>query len=100
MFWEAPIFYGLFTFLIVIGAGVILIPKVPLIPIILFSQILNGVLLPFVLIYQLLLVNKARIMHEWVNSRGYNAVAWVAVVVIVGLTLALLAISIRDAVLA
>jgi NRAMP (natural resistance-associated macrophage protein)-like metal ion transporter len=99
-FREAPIFYGLFTFLIVIGAGVILIPKVPLIPIILFSQILNGVLLPFVLIYQLLLVNKARIMHEWVNSRGYNAVAWVAVVVIVGLTLALLAISIRDAVLA
>lgn len=99
-FREAPIFYGLFTFLIVLGAGVILIPKVPLIPIILFSQILNGVLLPFVLIYQVLLVNKRRIMHEWVNSRGYNAVAWVAVVVIAGLTLALLAISIRDAVLA
>lgn len=99
-FREAPIFYGLFTFLIVVGAGVILIPGVPLIPIILFSQILNGVLLPFVLIYQLLLVNKARIMHEWVNSRSYNAVAWLAVVVIAGLTLALLAISIRDAVLA
>jgi NRAMP (natural resistance-associated macrophage protein)-like metal ion transporter len=99
-FREAPIFYGLFTFLIVVGAGVILIPGVPLIPIILFSQILNGVLLPFVLIYQLLLVNKTRIMHEWTNSRGYNVVAWVAVVVIVGLTLALLAISIRDAVLA
>jgi NRAMP (natural resistance-associated macrophage protein)-like metal ion transporter len=96
---EAPIFYGLFTFLIAAGAGVILIPGVPLVPIILFSQILNGVLLPFVLIYQILLVNKPRIMHGWVNSRAYNAVAWVAVVTIAGLTLALLAISIRDAIL-
>lgn len=95
-FSEARIFYGLFTFLIVAGAGVILIPGFPLVKMILFSQVLNGVLLPFVLIFQILLVNKGRIMKEWVNSRGYNFVAWIAVIVMVGLTLALIAISVRD----
>ncbi len=95
-FGEAPIFYGLFTFLIVAGAGVILIPKFPLVPMILFSQVLNGVLLPFVLIFQILLVNKRRIMKDWVNSRTYNFVAWVAVAVMIGLTLTLVAITIRD----
>lgn len=95
-FGEAPIFYGLFTFLIVVGAGVILIPGFPLIPMILFSQVLNGVLLPFILIFQILLVNKERIMREWTNSRLYNLVAWTAVVVMVGLTLALVGISVRD----
>ncbi len=97
-FAEAPIFYGLFTFLIVAGAGVVLIPDFPLIRMILFSQVLNGVLLPFVLIFQVLLVNKRRIMKDWVNSRGYNLVVWVAVASMIGLTLALVAISVRDAV--
>lgn len=96
-FKEAQIFYGLFTFLIVVGAGVILIPGFPLVKMILFSQVLNGVLLPFVLIFQILLVNKQRIMKEWTNSKGYNLVAWVAVIVMIGLTLALIAISIREA---
>ncbi len=95
-FSEAPIFYGLFTFLIVAGAGVILLPGFPLVKMILFSQVLNGVLLPFVLIFMILLVNKPRLMKEWTNSHGYNVVAWVAVAVMIGLTLALVGITVKD----
>lgn len=96
-FRDAPIFYGLFTFLIVVGGGVVLIPDFPLIRMILLSQVLNGILLPFILIFQILLVNKTRLMKEWVNSRTYNFVAWVAVAIMIGLTLALIAISIQEA---
>jgi NRAMP (natural resistance-associated macrophage protein)-like metal ion transporter len=95
-FREAPIFYWLFTFLIVVGAGVVLVPNFPLVKMILFSQVLNGVLLPFVLIYMILLVNKKGLMKEWTASRGYNFVAWVSVAIMIGLTVALVAISIRD----
>ncbi|MEP6539048.1 MAG: divalent metal cation transporter [Bryobacteraceae bacterium] len=95
-FREAPIFYWLFTFLVVVGAGVILTPNFPLIKMILWSQVINGVLLPFVLIYMILIVNKTGLMKEWTNSRGYNLVAWSAVAVMIGLTMALVAISVRD----
>jgi len=95
-FSEAPIFYWLFTFLVVVGAGVVLLPNFPLIQMILWSQVINGVLLPFVLIYMILIVNKAGLMKEWTNSRGYNLVAWTAVAVMIGLTLALVGISVRD----
>jgi Mn2+/Fe2+ NRAMP family transporter len=95
-FREAPIFYWLFTLLIVIGAAVVLLPGLPLVKVILFSQVINGALLPFVLIFMILLVNKKKLMGKWTNSRTYTAVAWTAVVVLIGLTLALVAISIRD----
>jgi len=95
-FREAPIFYWLFTGLIVVGGGVILIPGFPLVRMILMSQVINGVLLPLVLIFMILLVNKPRVMKEWVNSRMYNAIAWTAVVLIIGLTLALTSVTIRD----
>jgi Mn2+/Fe2+ NRAMP family transporter len=95
-FREAPIFYWLFTGLVVIGAGVILVPRFPLVKMILASQVINGILLPVVLIFMLLLVNKQRLMKKWVNSGFYNAVAWIAVIFLIGLTLALLVISIRD----
>jgi NRAMP (natural resistance-associated macrophage protein)-like metal ion transporter len=92
---EAPIFYSLYTLLIVVGAGVILIPKFPLVQMILLSQVLNGVLLPFVLIFMVLLINKVDIMREWTNSRGFNLVSWAAVVIMIGLTLALVGITVR-----
>lgn len=92
---EAPIFYGLYTFLIVLGAGVVLIPKFPLIKMILLSQVLNGMLLPFVLIFMILLVNKQELMGEWINPRWFNLVSWVTVVVIIGLTLAYVGITVR-----
>ena len=93
---EAPIFYWLFTLLILIGAGVVLIPNFPLIKMILFSQVVNGLLLPFVLVYMILLVNKKQIMHEWVASRAYNVVAWTAVTVMILLTVALVGISVQQ----
>jgi hypothetical protein len=71
-------------------------PNFPLVKMILWSQVLNGVLLPFVLIYMVLLINKKGLMKEWTNSRIYNAVAWVSVVIMIGLTLALAAITITQ----
>ena len=94
-FREAPVFYWLYTLLIAIGAGVILLPNFPLFKMILWSQVLNGVLLPFVLIFMILLINNKRLMHEWTNSRPVNAVAWFTVVVMIGLTLALVGTSIK-----
>ena len=92
---EAPIFYSLYTLLIVVGAGVILIPKFPLVQMILLSQVLNGILLPFVLIFMVLLINKVDIMGEWTNSRTFNLVSWATVVIMIGLTLALIGITVR-----
>ena len=95
-FREAPIFYWLFTGLILVGGGVILLPAFPLVRAILLSQVLNGILLPLVLVFMILLVNKKRLMKEWTNSRAYNFVAWSAVVIMIGLTLALTGISVKD----
>src|SRR6202158_1767963 len=92
---EAPIFYSLYTLLIVVGAGVILIPNFPLVQMILLSQVLNGILLPFVLIFMVLLINKVDIMGEWTNSRSFNIISWATVVIMIGLTLALVGITVR-----
>ena len=87
-FSEAPVFYWLYTILIVAGAGVILMPNIPLVKISILSQVVNGLVLPFVLVFMLLLVNNKEIMGEYVNSRLYNVVAWVTTVIMVGLTIA------------
>jgi len=93
---EAPIFYWLYTLLIVIGAGVVIMPKFPLVQMILLSQVLNGMLLPFILIFMIILINKHHLMAEWINPPLYNAVAWVTVIVVIGMTLALTGITIRN----
>ncbi len=95
-FREAPIFYWLFTLLIVAGAVIVLLPKFQPVKMILLSQVINGVLLPFILIYMTLLINKPKLMREWTNSRFYNAIAWTSVALIIGLTLALVGLSVRE----
>lgn len=95
-FREAPVFYWLFTLLIAVGGGVILWPGFPLVKMILLSQVINGALLPLVLIYMILLVNKDRLMKKWKNARFYNVVGWSSVVILIGLTVALVILSIRD----
>ena len=95
-FREAPIFYWLFTGLIVVGGAVVMWPHFPLVKMILFSQVINGVLLPVVLIFMTILINKKKLMHEWTNSRFYNFVAWAAVALMIGLTMALVALSLQD----
>jgi len=86
---EAPAFYWLYTVLIVVGAGVLLIPRFPLVRIMILSQVVNGVVLPFVLIFMLRLVNDRELMGDHVNSRAYNVVAWVTTGVMIVLTLAM-----------
>ena len=63
---------------------------------ILASQVINGMLLPFVLIFMTLLINRRKLMHEWVNSSFYNFIAWTAVALMIGLTIALVGISISQ----
>jgi Mn2+/Fe2+ NRAMP family transporter len=87
-FSEAPFFYWLYTLLIVAGGAVLLIPGLPLVKIAVLSQVVNGVVLPFVLIFMLLLINKKELMGEYVNTRLFNAVAWLTTIVMIGLTVA------------
>lgn len=87
---EAPVFYGLILLFIVIGAGVILLPNIPLIKLMIIAQEINGILLPIILIYMLKLTNDKEIMGEYVNSRTFNVIAWITVVFIIILTLILL----------
>jgi Mn2+/Fe2+ NRAMP family transporter len=86
---QAPVFYGLYIALIVGACAVVLLPGAPLLQILFLSQVANGVLLPFILIFMLLLVNRKRLMGAYTNSRTFNVIAWVTVVVMIVLTLAL-----------
>jgi NRAMP (natural resistance-associated macrophage protein)-like metal ion transporter len=92
-FHEAPAFYWLYSLLIAAGAGLLLIPDFPLTHIMVLSQVVNGVVLPFVLIFMLLLTNDRELMGRFANTRAFNAVAWTTVVVMIGLTVAMLAIE-------
>ncbi|MDP4206397.1 MAG: Nramp family divalent metal transporter [Bacteroidota bacterium] len=87
---EAPEFYVLYTSILVISAGIILVPNAPLIAISLWSQVINGILLPVVLICMILLVNNKKIMGEYVNKPINNFIGWAAVVVLIGLSSLLL----------
>jgi Mn2+/Fe2+ NRAMP family transporter len=85
---EAPAFYALYTGLIVVGAlAVIALPTPYQIPIILLSQVVNGILLPFVLIFMLKLINRQDLMGEYRNSAIFNAIAWITCIVMFALTL-------------
>jgi Mn2+/Fe2+ NRAMP family transporter len=91
---QAPIFYGLFTVTMFIGASIVLLPRVPLLTAMLISQDVNGILLPIVLVFMLKLVNDPRIMGEHVNGRSQNILAWVSVVLLTLLTVVLVVSSI------
>jgi Mn2+/Fe2+ NRAMP family transporter len=93
-FSEAPAFYWLYTMLIAAGAGFVLVPHLPLMKVIILSQVANGILLPFVLFFMLTLVNRADLMGTYTNSRAANVVAWSTSVVMVALTAALMWTSI------
>jgi NRAMP (natural resistance-associated macrophage protein)-like metal ion transporter len=89
-FVEAPQFYGFYSFIIFLGAGIILYPSFPLIPIMYFSQVVNGMVLPFVLIFMLLLINDKRLMTNYTNGPIFNVIAWVASIVMIVLTFVLI----------
>jgi len=87
-FGEAPVFYWLYTILIAAGAGFILFPDLPLVKISILSQVINGIAIPPVLVFMLLLVNKKELMGEYVNSRTYDAIAWATTVLMTILSIA------------
>ena len=88
-FREAPQFYILYTAIIIIGASVIMLPGVKLIPIMLISQATNGILLPFVLIFMLLLVNNKRLMGKYTNSNTYNILSILIIIGMISLSIIL-----------
>jgi NRAMP (natural resistance-associated macrophage protein)-like metal ion transporter len=95
-FSEAPVFYWLYTILIAAGAGLILLPRVPLIKINLYSQAVNGVALAPVLVFMLLLVNKKELMGEYVNSTLYNVIAWATTAIMTVLSVPLVWSTLRQ----
>lgn len=93
-FSDAPQFMWIYTALIVISALLVLIPGAPLILLMILSSLLNGILLPFVLVFALSLVNNKRLMGEYTNPRGYNYIAWGTVAVLIILTTALIVMTV------
>ena len=89
---EAKEFYVLYTGILIVGAAIILIPNAPLIFISLWSQVINGMLLPVVLVCMMLLVNNKKIMGKYVNKPVNNLIGWGAVIVLIALSLALLVV--------
>ena len=89
-FVEAPQFYGFYSLIIFLGAGIVLYPNFPLIPIMYFSQVINGMVLPFILIFMLLLINDKKLMGDHTNGPLFNAITWITTIVMIGFTLLLL----------
>jgi Mn2+/Fe2+ NRAMP family transporter len=89
-FREAPIFLGVFTFLVAVGASIAVIPDLPLIRVLLVTQVINGLLLPIILFAILRLVNNRELMGEHVNGPIYNLGAWTTVIVVTSLSVLLI----------
>ena len=97
-FSDAPIFFGIYTFVLALGAiAVLLVPEGDLVAVIVGSQNLQGLLLPIVLVFIVLLVNDRRLMGRHANRRGGNLLAWGAVAVVVALNVALLGVALLGA---
>jgi NRAMP (natural resistance-associated macrophage protein)-like metal ion transporter len=95
-FREAPVFYWLYTTLVVIGAAIIMIPGAPLLKILVLSQVGNGVWLPIVLIFMILLSNRSDLMGEKKNGPVFNVIAWVSSIIMIALTLILIYAAITN----
>jgi NRAMP (natural resistance-associated macrophage protein)-like metal ion transporter len=94
---EAPQFYFLYTALIVVGAGLVLIPGLPLLRLMLLSQTANGVLLPFILVFMLLLAGDEKLMGRHRNGRWLQLASWVTTVILILLTGMMIYFTVRDA---
>ena len=93
-FSQAPIFFGTYTALIVLGAAIILLPIQSLVQAMMASQTLNGVVLPIILIVMLRLINDKRLMGKFVNGRLLNILSWIMVVILIFLTLVLIGLTV------
>ena len=97
-FRRAPIFLGLFTALLALGALVALIPGLPVFALLIAIQTLNGILLPVILIFILRLINDRRLVGDLANGHVYNVVAWATTLLLIGLVALLLTSTALDAV--
>jgi NRAMP (natural resistance-associated macrophage protein)-like metal ion transporter len=86
-FKDAKFFYWFYTLLLAAGAAIVLIPNFPLVRFTILSQVLNGVLLPIVLVFMLKLINKHELMGKYTNSTWFNAIAWLTAAIVTGLSL-------------
>jgi Mn2+/Fe2+ NRAMP family transporter len=93
-FSEAPAFIGIYTFVIFVGAALILIPGLNLIAVMILSQVVNGMMLPFLLIFMMVIINDRRIMGEHVNGHVFNWIAWLTIAGAIALTVILLVLTI------
>jgi NRAMP (natural resistance-associated macrophage protein)-like metal ion transporter len=88
-FREAKFFYWLYSLLLFAGAAVVLIPNFPLVKFSILSQVLNGILLPLVLVFMLKLINKQELMGKYINTRLFNVIAWATAIIVTALSLVL-----------
>ena len=87
-FKEAPQFMWIYTLTIALASMLVLIPGAPLVFLMVLSAVVNGLLLPFVLVFAILLINNKKLMGDYTNSQLYNYIAWGTVVSVIGLTIA------------
>lgn len=92
-FREAPTFIGIFTFLVAVGAAIAVIPNLPLIQVLLVTQVINGLLLPVILFAVLRLINNRELMGSRVNGRVYNIGAWLTAIIVTSLSLLLVLVT-------
>ena len=92
-FREAPIFLGIFTFLVAVGAAIAVLPNLPLIKVLLVTQVINGLLLPVILFAVLRLVNDKELMGAHINGPLYNIAAWLTTIVVTLLSLLLILVT-------
>jgi NRAMP (natural resistance-associated macrophage protein)-like metal ion transporter len=88
-FRDAKFFYWLYSLLLFAGAAVVLIPNFPLVKFSILSQVLNGVLLPLILVFMLKLINKHDLMGKYTNKRWFNVIAWATAIIVTALSLVL-----------
>ena len=87
---EAPFFYWFYTALIALGAGIVLWPNFPLMRMIVWSQVFNGILLPVIMIFMLKLINKRELMGKHTNSTWFNWLAWITAAIVIVLSLVMM----------
>src|SRR5581483_5579353 len=93
---DAKQFHWLYTGMIVLGAGMVLIPNLPLIRIMVFTQVVNGILLPFILVFMLMLINDPKLMGKYKNGPWFNAIAWGTTGIMILLTVYLVVSGVLD----
>ena len=85
---EAPLFYGIYIGLVVLGIIIVLLPQTPLLAILFYSQVINGILLPFILIIMLIIINDKKIMGKYTNGKIYNIISWIVVIILILISIA------------